>query len=241
MVRNYTERPEVYRYGGATVSDITGLVANAVGNTIAVVDASRETGVSQTKHLLSISNIVIDGPVRTFVQINSNGSGGLNNLSLSNAIAEVTEAAVVSTTNLGSLRAFASNVHNTNLSAPVPLGVMFGVNDKVLFVSGHSGFSTIGADSSITTNSWRGPSPDVARVGPLFAGFTVQSDATTTETDSVLLLQPLDDTQSHTSGTFVFYRGASSSSGGARLDVTIQKDASTGDASGTIRFDGHAG
>ena len=253
FVRNYTERTTSFRYGGASVSDITARVVNAAGNSITAVVLSAETGVAETKQIGAVSNITVDGPIARFLSVVIRGTSGSNSVSLVNAIGEITSEAVSATNDTARLRVIAANIHNTNSASPVPLGASFAVGDRELFVSGYYGFTTVGAAialggdaKSLTLSSlsasiaMTGPDPNTTRIGSTLIGFDIPTDATSSDTDTILLLQPLADTQSHTSGVVQLYRGSATSSGGATLGLFVMKDAATGDASGHCTFDGFA-
>jgi len=253
LIQNYTERLSLFRYGGATVSDITGRFVNVAGSAISVVTMSGESGISGTKHLGTVSNIAIDGPVQCFLSLLIRGTSGTNSVSLVNAVAEVTGQAVEALSEAARLRVTAANIHNTNSASPVPLGANFASGDRELFVSGYYGFTTVGAAlalggdaksltlASLTASTaMTGPNPQTGRIGDTLIGFDIPTDAGSSDTDTILLLQPLADLQSHTSGVVQLYRGSATSAGGATLNLLIMKDASTGDASGYCTFDGYA-
>jgi hypothetical protein len=253
LVQNYTERPSLFRYGGANVSDITGRFVNVGGNNISVVSMTGESGISGTKHLGTVSNIAIDGPIESFLTILIRGTSGTNSVSLVNAVAEVTGQAVEALSEAARLRVTAANIHNTNSASPVPLGANFASGDRELFVSGYYGFTTVGAAlalggdaksltlASLTASTaMTGPNPQTGRIGDTLIGFDIPTDAGSSDTDTILLLQPLADLQSHTSGVVQLYRGSATSAGGATLNLLIMKDAATGDASGHCTFDGYA-
>lgn len=258
FVRNYTERTGGFRYGGASVSDITARVVNAAGNDISAVILSADSGVLETKHVGTVSNIAVDGQIARFLSIVIRGSSGSNSASLVNAIGEVTSEAVRATNDTARLRVTAANIHNTNSASPVPLGANFASGDRELFVSGYYGFTTVGAAlalggdaksmtlASLTaatltaSTSMTGPNPQTGRIGDTLIGFDIPTDAGSSDTDTILLLQPLADFQSHTSGVVQIYRGTATSAGGATLNLLIMKDAATGDASGHCTFDGFA-
>lgn len=256
LVQNYTERPELYRYGGVVVSNITGRFVNVTGSAIIPVRMTAESSTSTTKHLGTISNIAIDGPVSYFLSVlvrGSPSSSNTNSVSLTNAVAEVTTGAVVALSGTARLRVTASNIHNVNAVTPVPLGENFATGDRELFVSGHYGFTNVGAITSIggdsgvvsalsvtASTSLTGPDPDALRIGSTLVGFNVPTDVGNTTTDVVLLLQPLADMLSHISGTVQLYRGIATSAGGATLRLFVMKDAGSGDAAGYCLFDGTA-
>jgi len=253
LVQNYTERPSLFRYGGANVSNIAGRFVNVAGNNIRAVAMSGESGISETKHLGTVSNIAIDGPIESFLSILIRGTSGTNSVSLVNAVAEVTGQAVESLSETARLRVTAANIHNTNSASPVPLGANFSSGDRELFVSGYYGFTTVGAAlalggdaksltlASLTASTaMTGPNPQTGRIGDTLIGFNIPTDAGSSDTDTILLLQPLADVQSHTSGVVQLYRGTATSAGGATLNLLIMKDAATGDASGHCTFDGYA-
>lgn len=253
LVGNYTERPELFRYGGAIVSSITGRFVNVAGNNIRVVSMSGESGISGTKHLGTVSNIAIDGPVDCFLTILIRGTSGTNSVSLVNAVAEITGEAVKTLSENARLRVTATNIHNTNSASPVPLGANFDSGDRELFVTGYYGFTTAGAAltlggdaksltlASLTASTAiTGPNPAPGRIGDTLIGFDIPTDVGASDTDAILLLQPLADQQSHISGVVQLFRGSATSSGGATLGLFIMKDAATGDASGHCTFDGAA-
>lgn len=254
LVRNYTERPEGYRYGGATVSDISGRILNAPANAITVVALSGEGTVPSTKHIGAVSNIAIDGQIAQFISVGVLGTSGSNSVSLSNAVGEVTVAAVRATgTSAARLRVTASNLHNTRSSVPVPLTTGFADGNRELFVSGFYGFSmsagvqAVGENGSLALNSvsasasLTGPNPQPNLIGATLIGFNIPTDATGADTDTVLLLQPTADVYSHTSGVFQLYRGVSASAGGATLNLCAQKSASSGEAAAHCTYSGLAG
>lgn len=234
FIRNYTERTEGFRYGGATVSDITARIVNAAGNDISAVILSAESGVVATKHLGTISNISVDGPIARFLSIVVRGTSGSNSASLTNAIGEITSAAVRATNDAARLRVTASNLHNTNSAAPVPLGEGFTTADRLLFVSGFYGFTSVGAEFAI------GGGESASNVGPYLLSTSVATDAAVTDTDVVLLLPPLNDVNLTVFGTVNLYRGSATTAGGVTLDLFVRKQASTGDAAGHCQAHGAA-
>ena len=253
LVQNYTERAELFRYGGATVDNITGRFVNISGTPPCVVAMSGESGISSTRHIGTISNIAIDGPVSSFLSVLIRGASGTNNVSLVNAVAEVTGQAVEVLSEDARLRVTASNLHNTNHAVPVPLGSNFSTGDRELFVSGYYGFTTVGTAlalggdakaltlSSVTASvALTGPNPQVNRIGETLIGFNIPTDAGVSDTDTILLLQPLADTQSNASGVMRLYRGTATTAGGATLSFFVMKDAATGDAAAHCIFSGFA-
>jgi len=243
IVRNYTERvAPAFDYGGAVVSGITGRIRNASGNDIRIVAASAESGAVDSTWRLSVSDISIDGEIANFVSILVQGSSGSNAVSISNASAQVTNAAVLTGGGNGRLRVTASGLHNTDSANLVPLGAFFDSGDRELLVSGYYGFSTEGSIFSYGGEKryLKITNQQEDFVGDFFAGFNVESDAGISDTDTILLLQPLSDSDSHCSGSFVFYRRSATSVSGGVVNVLIAKDALTGEAAGFCVFNGHA-
>jgi hypothetical protein len=251
FVRNYTERIEQNRYGGAVVSNITARIRNAAGNIIRAVVLTGETASEDTQWQSAISNIAVDGEIFCFLSVLVQGATGSNAVSLTNASAQVTGQAVRSVGSGARLRVTISNIHNTAFSSPVPLGDGFSGGDRELFASGYYGFTDVGAqvafggdDPSLMVNnveasdSLSGPDPDDQRIGPTQVGFLIPSDVPVTNTDAVLLLAPTADVQFNISGSVYFYRDSATSSGGVALNLFLRKDASTGDASGYCVFNG---
>jgi hypothetical protein len=251
LVQNYTERAALYRYGGSIVNNISALILNAGGNAITAVVLSGETGISATKHVAAVSNIAIDGPIETILSILIRGASGSNDVTLVNAVAQVTGQAVESLSESARLRVSATNLHNTASGSPVPLGANFDSGDRELSVVGYYGFTNVGATLSMGGDSqalvlnelnvstdMKGPDPEPNRIGPTFVGFGVVSDAGVSDTDVILLLQPYADTPGHTSGTFYGYRGTATSAGVFTVEVAVMKDASSGDSSGSVVVNG---
>lgn len=234
FVRNYTERTGGFRYGGASVSDITARVVNAAGNAISAVVLSAESGVLETKHVGTVSNIAVDGQIARFLSIVIRGSSGSNSASLVNAIGEITSEAVQATNDTARLRVTAANIHNTNFASPVPLGANFATGDRQLFVSGFYGFTNAGALFAI------GGEANSSSVGPYFISTSVPTDATVSDTDVVLLLPPLADTNLSAFGTIDLYRNSANTASGVTLELFIRKQAATGDAAGHCRAHGAA-
>ena len=255
LVRNYTERPEGFRYGGATVSDLSARILNAPQNGITAVALSAEGTVSETKHIGTVTNIAIDGQIAQFLSVGIRGTAEVNSVSLSNAVGGITVAAVAATGSAARLRVTASNLHNTNPASPVPLTAGFGGvdGDRALFASGFYGFSVsagaqaVGDNGSLALNSvsasvsLTGPNPNTALIGATLVGFDIPTAATATDTDTVLLLQPTGDQYSHASGVVQLYRGSAVSAGGATLNLCAQKTASSGEASAHCTYSGLAG
>ncbi len=241
LVQNYTERPSLFRYGGTVVDNITGRFVNVAGSTIRVVAMTGESTAPTTKHLATISNIAIDGPITYFASILIRGAVGTNSVSITNAVAEVTNAAVQSLSGNARLRVTASNLHNSNFAVPVPLGENFASGDRELFVAGYYGFTSVGAAVALgvgTDNAYGDPGP--GRIGPSRIGAVIPSDVGFLDTDIVLLLAPTADPQSHVSGAVQLYRGSATSAGGGTLNLFVMKDAATGDAAGNCTFSGAA-
>jgi hypothetical protein len=234
FIRNYTERTGGFRYGGASVSDITARVVNAAGNSITAVVLSADSGVAETKHVGTVSNIAVDGQIARFLNIVIRGTSGSNSASLVNAIGEITSEAVQATNDTARLRVTAANIHNTNSASPVPLGANFSTGDRQLFVSGYYGFTNVGAAFAI------GGEANSSNVGPYFISTGVPTDATVTDTDVVLLLPPLNDTNLSVFGTIDLYRGSATTASGVTLELFIRKQAATGDAAGHCRAHGAA-
>lgn len=254
LVRNYTERPEGYRYGGATVSDLSARILNAPQNAITVVALSGEGTVPSTKHIGTVTNIAIDGQIAQFLSVGVLGTSGSNSVSLSNAVGEVTVAAVRATgTAAARLRVTASNLHNTRSSVPVPLTTGFADGNRELFVSGFYGFNAsagaqaVGENGSLSLNtvsaseSLTGPNPHSNLIGPTLIGFGIPTDATASDTDTILLLQPTADVASHASGVFQLHRGSATAAGGTTLHLSAMKAASSGDAAAHCTYSGLAG
>mgnify|MGYP003663146093 CR=1 FL=1 len=253
LIQNYTERTEEYSYGGTVTSGISGRFVNVGGSTIVGVVASSEAAVN-IEHRTTISDIAIDGPLSYFAQIVMAGTSGSSAVTIANASAEITAGAVLSSsTGTGRLRVTAANLHNTASGSPVPLGVNFATGDRELSVVGYYGFTEVGAEfvlggdaksgvfSSLSASTTlTGPNPNVGRVGDTRVGYDITSDAGASDTDTILLLQPSADTQSHTSGTVQLYRGASSSWGAGTVELSIRRDAGSGTGAAHCIYSGHA-
>lgn len=252
LIQNYTERPGLFRYGGTVVNGITGRFVNAAGSDIVVVRMTGEAGLSATKHIGTVSNIAIDGPVRSFLSVLIRGTEGTNNVSLVNAVGEVRTNAVEAFSETARLRVTAVNLHNTNPAAPVPLGANFDTGDRELTVLGYYGFTTTGAavsfggakslvtDTVTAVSALNGPTFDPNRVGNTRIGFKVPSTVGVSENDVILLLQDTTTTQSHASGVVHLYRGTAIAAGVSTLRFAISKDASSGALAGHCAFDGPA-
>lgn len=147
IVRAVTDRGD-YRYGGAQVDGIDGLVENLAGNTISVVRTTSTAGDAGTPSpdsqlRLVVQNVTIVGPVARLIEMNVRGAG-LNILTANNLIGDVTEAAIVATGSAAAtLEVTVGNIANT--ATPVPVSSGF-TGSSTITVTGQRGFTSEAPD-----------------------------------------------------------------------------------------------
>ena len=236
ICRNYTHRlPGQFRHGGAIVSNISGKFTNITAGSVIVVRAAVISEGVENAPIngdITVSNISIEGSIRSFLNLRAYVSGSYTRASVSNVSASSVRGAVVENSveeDAGEIDVVVTAAHNGDTTSTPTLGANSSWEaGKRILVCGYSGFRPNGARQVATGNN-----PDRQRIGDPYTSISIPSLADIGDTSTTLLLFKNTGVYS-ISGTVYLYRGTAISATLVAVQINLIRDASSGNCAWSI-------